>query len=49
MRIEDYIVAIEKIKEMQEETNNAIAFVLGALKGELFKAKKMPRRIMQPT
>ena len=46
MKIEDYVKAMEQIKAMQEQTNNAIAFVLGALKGEMYKAKKMPRRIM---
>ena len=48
MKIEEYINALEKIKEMQEQTNNAIAFVLGTLKGEFFKAKKILRQTMLP-
>ncbi len=46
MKIEEYINAIEQIKEMQEQTSKAIAFVLGALKGDFFKAKKMLRPTM---
>lgn len=49
MKIEDYVKAMEQIKEMQEQTSNAIAFILGALKGEMYKAKKMPKRLLLTT
>lgn len=49
MKLEYYIKAMEQIKEMQEQTNNAISFLLGALKGEMYKAKKMSKTPPLPT
>lgn len=42
MKTEDYIDAMEKIKEMHTQTGYALSMLLGALKGELNKVKKMP-------
>lgn len=42
MKTEDYIEAMEKIKEMHTQTGYALSMLLGALKGELNKVKKMP-------
>lgn len=46
MTIEEYITAIERVKEMHAKTGEAIGWILGNLKGDLFnlnKVKKIPR------
>ena len=42
MTTDDYIKAIECLREMNTQTGYAISQLLGAVKGEAFKAKKMP-------
>jgi len=42
MKTEEYINALERIKAMQRRTEDAIAWLLGVLKGDAYKAKKMP-------
>ena len=42
MTIDDYIKAIECLREVNTQMGYAISQLLGAVKGEAFKAKKMP-------
>lgn len=49
MTIENYIKAIECLREMNTQTGYAISQLLGAVKGEAFKAKKMPEPDFLPT
>lgn len=46
MTKEEYIAALEKIKEMHAKVGDAIGWLLGQSKGDYFKAKKMPQRII---
>ncbi len=41
MKIDDYIKAIECLREMNTQMGYAISQLLGAVKGEAFNAKKM--------
>lgn len=43
MTIEEYIKALERVKAMHVSTGEAISWIMGQLKGDLFKAKKMPQ------
>lgn len=47
MQIQDYIDAIEKIKEMNTQTGYSLSLLLGALKGENFKSKTSPAQSKQ--
>lgn len=46
MTLEEYIAALERVKEMHARTGDAIGWILGNLKGDAFtlnKVKKMPQ------
>ncbi|MDE7454799.1 MAG: hypothetical protein K2M64_03110 [Clostridia bacterium] len=47
MTLDEYIVAIERVKEMHAKTGEVLGWILGNLKGDavtLNKVKKMPRQ-----
>ncbi|MCM1534229.1 MAG: hypothetical protein NC099_06225 [Corallococcus sp.] len=43
MTQEEYISALEHIKEMHAKVGDALGWLLGNLKGDLNKLKKIPR------
>lgn len=47
MKIEEYIAALERVKEMHARTGEALGWILGNLKGDVFtlnKVKKMHKK-----